>query len=621
MLRHRTKEDSLTRTPASIGSILTVAVWFGLLSGITEAGIILVRKFVLDESMVLNWHFPWMAPVASVLILSLVGACAVPLARWRWIPFGHEGAVLGLAFTAFYGPVLAIPGLATYPALLLTLGLAAQAARLGRWQIPVLSGVARRLAPALAGVVTVVMVTMLLSAWVEESRALSGLAPAPRDAPNVVLVVLDTVRARNTSPYGYARPTTPTLLRLSADGVVFDNALTTAPWTLPSHASLFTGKYPHEHGATWSKPLDERSLTLAEVLRTHGYATAGFSANTLNVTRTHGLARGFIHFEDLPVSLGRLALSSSIGRRIVSQGTLRHWLNYHEVADRQNAGTVTSNTLSWLRTHKGRPFFVFLNFFDAHDPYLPPDPYATMFGPRRSPTARFWHTGVAAFPVDRLTRPPAAKQAEVDAYDGAIAYMDSQLDRIVAFLTEEGLLDNTLLVVTADHGEQLGEHDLYNHGNSLYRPLIHVPLVMRFPGRISPGVRVSQPVSLKDVPKTVLDLIADREAGTFPGQSLAAYGRGEAETRPGGPILVEADRRPFGTDAIYPLLHGDMWSLVADGYEYIKNSNGTEELFDFDTDVKEAVNLANSPIHAPVLAKFRRLAPNALTDARAPGSP
>jgi arylsulfatase A-like enzyme len=284
--------------------------------------------------------------------------------------------------------------------------------------------------------------------------------------------------------------------------------------------------------------------------------------------------------------------------------------------DRQPAERITSNFLTWLRANRERPFFAFLNYFDAHDPYLPPEPFATKFGPRRSRTARFSHTGVAALPVDRYKLTPRQRQAEVDAYDGAIAYIDSQLDRLLRYLADEQLLDSTLLIVTSDHGEQLGEHGLYNHGTSMYRPLMHVPLVMRFPGRVAAGVRVPQPVSLRNIPTTVLDLLAATDDTRFPGFSLAGFWRSENAAPADQVVLMEATRRQFGAEKWYPLIKGGIQSVVAEGYQYLKNEDGTEELYDFENDLEETVNLVTSPAHSATLARLRSL----LEESRAAGA-
>jgi arylsulfatase A-like enzyme len=576
-----------------------VTIWLGLLSGLAEAAIDALRIFVFGDFLVMNRDFPWLVPAAAVLLFVILTPVALAL---RFIPRVEPAIVLGLLFTAVVGPIRAVPTLTGHGGTLLALGLAVQASRLASWRLSGLEKPARQTTLLLGSLVVLIMIGMQMSAAIAERRQLAALPPPAAGAPNVILIVLDTVRAKSTSTFGYHRSTTPTLDRLAADGVAFDRAFSTAPWTLPAHASFFTGTYPHEHGADWSRPLDNRYQTLAEALAGSGYRTAAFSANSLNVTRTHGLDRGFLHFEDLPISFGRLALSTRIGQWIAGQGTWRHWVNYHEVIDRQNAARITDNCLSWLEAGERRPFFVFLNYFDAHDPYLPPEPFATRFGPRRSPGISFWHTGFAAWPSDRRAMSPRNRQAEVDAYDGAIAYMDAQIDRLLGALESRRMLDNTLILVTSDHGEQLGEHDLFNHGNSLYRPLVHVPLVIRHPGRVPAGVRVSQPVTVKDIPRTILASVGIHTA--FPGQSLDRYWSGAPPDEE--IILIEATRRPFGDEPWYPLPKGNMTALVKGRYMFIRNPDDTNEVFDLETDPEELTNLADQA-HAELVAEFRRL--------------
>ncbi len=161
----------------------------------------------------------------------------------------------------------------------------------------------RRTVPLLAGaLLTIMLVTIGGRAW-SEHRAAAALPPAPAGARNVLLIVWDTVRAGNLSLYGYERPTTPNLERLAGRGVRFDLAFSTSSWTLPAHASLFTGRWPHELGVDWKSPLRDDVPTLAEYLAAHGYDTAGFAANLDYCTRETGLARGFAHYEDFPIDL------------------------------------------------------------------------------------------------------------------------------------------------------------------------------------------------------------------------------------------------------------------------------------------------------------------------------
>ena len=228
-----------------------------------------------------------------------------------------------------------------------------------------------------------------LKTWREDSRPLP-----PSDSPNVLLLVLDTVRADRMSLYGYERRTTPVLERLAERGIRFDEARATAPWTLPSHASFFTGRWPHELDVQWLTPLRGNFPTLSEYLGSRGYATAGFVANTLYCSYETGLDRGFTHYDDyvleklMPLRTAWLVdhfmqLVSDLGvyvGRTLDVGPFRpmqeSWIASLFVVDRRkDAGSVQREFVHWLsqRRKPARPFFAFLNFYDAHAPYvLPP---------------------------------------------------------------------------------------------------------------------------------------------------------------------------------------------------------------------------------------------------------
>ncbi len=188
------------------------------------------------------------------------------------------------------------------------------------------------------------------------------------EAANVLLIVLDTVRAQSLSLNGYERETSPQLERLARRGLSFENAISTSPWTLPGHASMFTGRYPHEVSADWSVPLDATFPTLAEVLASNGYATAGFVANVGYCSYEHGLNRGFAYYSDYQFSLGQFILSSSLGRTVASSDRLRRISGYHELLNRRTAENINNDFLHWLSTRGRQPFFAFLNYYDAHEP-------------------------------------------------------------------------------------------------------------------------------------------------------------------------------------------------------------------------------------------------------------
>ncbi|HET9530264.1 MAG TPA: sulfatase, partial [Blastocatellia bacterium] len=397
-----------------------------------------------------------------------------------------------------------------------------------------------------------------------ERRAIGALPPAAAGGPNILFIVLDTVRAKSMSLYGHTRQTTPQLEQLAKSGVVFERALATAPWTLPSHGSMFTGRFPYELSADFEKPLDSTYPTLAEFVRDRGYFTAGFSANMGYCGYESGLSRGFIHYDDYPLSLEQVVLSSSLYRTLINANNLV--LEVGATPNRKSAEEINSDFLAWLSGKEERPFFAFLNYFDAHMPYLPPEPFDKKFG---------------------------AQATKLDAYENCIAYLDHQVGLLFDELKKRGVLENTLVIITSDHGEQFGEHGLTSHGNSLYMPLLHVPLLIIFPSRVPEGVRVREPVTLRDIPATVVDLFELEDESAFPGDSLAGYWNGAR--KPGS----EETRRLLSEER-------KMKSLLDGRYHYILNKHGVEELYDLESDPAEERNLAETEEGRRECERFRR---------------
>ena len=328
----------------------------------------------------------------------------------------------------------------------------------------------------------------------------------------MLLIVLDTVRADRLSLYGYARPTSPALEQLARQGIRFDGARATAPWTLPSHASMFTGRWPSELDVRWVTPLHGSFPTLAEYLASHGYATAGFAANAGYCSYDSRLDRGFTHFEDYDLDcrtsrfwrmaslveygcqqvsvLGLWLTRSFPGGRLHSR--LEPLLKWLTERGRQDAGSINRKFLDWLsyRREPKRPFFTFLNYYDAHAPYLPPEGAGFRFGVRPRTLDDYvllielWST------IDKSSLTPHYRDLISDCYDSCLAYLDQRLGELFDDLQRRGVLDRTVVIVTADHGEELGGHGLFEHGESLYRPEVRVPLFFVLPpGLRSPAVR------------------------------------------------------------------------------------------------------------------------------------
>lgn len=585
--------SATSRNPPSARFTLALAIWFGLAVGLAEAATRAALMLLPGRWARVSPHVVWMAPAFDVALFAAAGLVLSVLAlAWPRLR-SLTVAVLVFVFLGLLGPLLFVPRLHPLAGTLLAAGLAAQGARLLGRRALLWETVLHRTTPVLVAAVLLGAVAVTVWPWLEERRARAALAPAPASAPNVLLVVLDTVRAKSVSLYGYPRPTTPVLERLAGRGVVFERALATSSWTLPSHASMFTGRYPHELSANWLEPLDRTFPTLAETFRDHGYLTAGFTANLLYTTRETGLARGFLRYEDYPVSIGMAVHSSFLGR------WLDQWLlgsdGHREVLAVKPGESVTRAFLHWLDGRGERPFFAFLNYMDAHAPYVAPAPFAERFGPtrRRPPVAT------------RRAWTPAQIQVDVDAYDGCLAYLDQQVGQLVEELGRRGVLDRTLLVVVSDHGELFGEHRLFDHGNSLYRPLLQVPLVIVYPPRVPAGVRVTTPVTLRDLAATVVDLAPLPGASRYPGVSLTTHWTSPAGGGASSPLLAQI-RKNINQDPWLPASHGDMQALVANGHYYIKNGDGREELYDFDRDPGETRDLAATAEGRAALAAFRR---------------
>ncbi|MFB6108601.1 MAG: sulfatase [Haloplanus sp.] len=353
------------------------------------------------------------------------------------------------------------------------------------------------------------------------------------DAPgNVLFVVMDTVRKDHLTPYGYDRPTTPGLDEFAADATVFDNAVAPAPWTLPVHASLFTGLYPSHHGADQENPYLEGATTLAETLSAAGYDTACFSSNAWITPYTH-LTDGFDtqdnFFEVMPgdVLSGPLARAwktmndsdrlRTLADKLVSLGNVAHeYLAGGEGADSKTPAVV-DRTMEFVEESEN--WFAFINLMDAHLPYHPPEEFAEEFAP-----------GVDSSEVCQNSKEFNAGARDIDdeewtairgLYDAEIAHVDAQLSRLFEWLKAEGEWEETTVVVCADHGELHGEHDLYGHEFCLYDPLVNVPLMVKHPGLDAD--RRADTVELVDLYHTVLDACGvDGGTPAAPGETAVA---------------------------------------------------------------------------------------------------
>jgi choline-sulfatase len=348
---------------------------------------------------------------------------------------------------------------------------------------------------------------------------------------NLLLVTLDTTRADRIHAYGFEGIATPSLDRLAREGVLFEHAVAPAPLTLPAHSSIFTGKFPPAHGVRDNGGffLDEKETTLAERLQARGFETGGF-VGAYVLDHKWGVAQGFkTYFDDFDLSKYQSLSLGSVDRP------------GNEVADK---------ALAWLEHVGSARFFGWVHFYDAHSPYEPPEPFKSRY--------------------------------EGHPYVGEIAFVDSQVGRLLAFLDSHNLAGNTVVIVMGDHGESLGEHGESTHGFFVYEATTHVPLLIRAPYDVMRGRRVADVVRSIDVLPTALELLGVNTGEAFDGASAVPLMTGEVK---------ELGLAAY-SEAVYPRFHfgwSDLHALSAGRYKYIAAPR--PELYDLESDPAETRNI------------------------------
>jgi arylsulfatase A-like enzyme len=595
-----------------------MAIAFGLAAGYLDLVIIVLKKYCWNDMRDFGSgrDFPWSVPLGHAVLLGSLGVLLAVLGRLRPRTLSLRAGTWLFATLAIWGALLRMP-LYGLSSLLLAAGLG----RLISVGIAARDGRPWRARSTLAGLLGVLVILAAgSSGWqaIREHRAGAGLPAPPANARNAVLIVWDTVRALNLSLHDYPRDTTPNLVRWARKGVRFSLPLAPAPWTYPSHSCFFTGRWPLQVNSQWKYHLDAPVPTLAEYLASRGYQTAGFSANTACCSYETGLDRGFTHYEDFPMTprslLSRTVPGNWILQNLFNRGDF-HQQKWIRLQSRDARG-INASFRDWLRgRRRDRPFFAFLNYFDAHDPYVPPAEFAGRFGMRPT-TSRDYQLLVDLAQTKDLVAVRDVVMAR-DCYDDCIAFLDDQLGRLLEELEDQGLLDSTVVIITSDHGEAFGNHGVFGHGGSLHLDQVAVPLVILAPGAPA-GRVVDQAVSLCDLPATVVDQLGLSAGSPFPGHSLAALwrstpGRSPPAITPAFSEMAQAvafQAQPQGR----PSRQGLQMSLVALGRHYLRDGRGTEQLFDLGRDPFETVNLMGSAEGNRDVGLFRRMLLQVLND-------
>ena len=413
----------------------------------------------------------------------------------------------------------------------------------------------------------------------------------PKNRPNVLLYMIDTLRADHASLYGYARDTTPYLKKLGMEGLVFDDCQVQATWTKPSVASLMTSLYSFAHGIRHDDDTIPRgSATLAEQLRAAGYVTASMVANPL-AGRLSGLQRGFDYLSEW----------QAVGRYV------------NEKEDRAtDSAALNKIVFAWLERHRDEPFFLYAHATDPHAPYRPPPAFEAKFA-NPAETLQF-NRDFAKLETMALQRggfgvsralcmkggvdPERFIRRAADRYDAKILHNDASFEQLTGKLRQLGILDNTLIVVVSDHGEEFWEHGWTGHGQSVYQELAHGLLLMWNPKLIPTPRRVSDPVQLIDVMPSVLDLLGIQIPAMVQGQSLAPFSNGRTFQRRGA-VVTSRFAHPYSPrEEFIPENHIDSLALLDEDWKLIYRENGKAvglnklELYDRRADRGDTSNVA-----------------------------
>ena len=558
---------------------LVVAAWAGTVFGFIE-GVVLVicRAYpAILAPYKVSVHALWVTPIVDAIAFLMVALFLPGMLRLsrRWLKSSE--LLIAYGFFSFLGflTIMAAPRTFHWAALaILPLGLAIAVCRRLRGSESVRTAALRRRllwVPAL-------ILTMALAAWgyerAREQWLFQKLAEAPPSAMNVLVVVLDTVR--HDSFTRAERSLTTNLDRITAAGARFRNAWSTTSWSLPSQASILSGRYPHEHGADWpGLDLNRKGPTLAEYFAGRGYVTGAFSGNAAWVTPEY-VGRGFLRFdvyllEDL---LRRTTYGRAMGRVLTAFG-------YDAAGRGKKAPAINAQFLEFLDDYPARPFFAYLCYMDVNQ----------------------------AFHHRRLNRPfwqkAASKQEVIDAYEQGLVSLDAQIGRLFDDLERRGVLRNTLVVITSDHGESFGaegttDHDPSGHGTSLYPEQTRVPLFVIGAGKVKPGLEVTQVVSTRTIASMITHLLGLADS-PFHDARFRNVLQPESETNgrvPPALMTLNYDKTR-------------LQSVISDHWQYLKDLNTAgerEELYELTGDPLARTNLAAvNPVVEPIRRKLQEL--------------
>ena len=527
--------------------VFVVFIAAGALAGLLvreRATFVLIALFALNALFLPSRFIRWWS--LGVALLALI-------AHWLEPRIGVVAIGTALVAPAFAGTELFFQR---------SVAVRATAALATLLVVAIVAWLTRRESPRRPLFASLALVVVLAVSVAAHGRVIDSGPPrrsADPSRPNVVMITMDTVRADHLSLYGYARPTTPRLEQFAKSATLFRHAYAPSNMTLSSHASMFTGTFPTQHGARVTAefkagvPLDATLPTASGILSARGYRTIAIASNSIYLGRVFGVMRGFQRLDARPPQSRTAAHADFQLSSRISQAA-RRLLSLPPDHSGRRADAITRLALNAIDREQ-RPFFLFVNYFDAHALYLPPPPYDRMFdpnGPRFDPELpdRLFADQLAG----HLHVTPDEQRFMIAQYDGAIRSIDTSIGALLDGLRARGLYDNTLIVITSDHGETFGERGLAGHGSSLYDDQIRVPLIVKRPLQRAAAVE-QEPVSLVDL----FGLVT------------------HARTTFVSPVISEA----FPFDAP-PSFRRAGRAIVADGFKLIEPERGAPELYDLD---------------------------------------
>lgn len=429
--------------------------------------------------------------------------------------------------------------------------------------------------------------------------AIGGATADEERRPNILFIVVDTLRSDHVGCYGYKRATTPAMDRLATEGIRFECAIAASSWTLPSVMSMFTSLSPSAHNVVnYTRSLAEGATSLAAELVKGGYQTAGIISNP-GMNSQFGFGRGFGLYDDSTVVF-------NVGLDFFEdKGSQRR-----DVIGTPCSADMTFQAGSWLKDKRkpGVPFFLFLLYFDPHCDYTPPAPYDEMF---TAPDYQGEQNGRGIKALAGKTLTPADKEQIIGLHDGEIRYTDDKIGELIEGLNKLGLTEDTVIVITADHGEEFWDHGGVAHGHTLYDELIRIPLIIRFPKRISPGAVVRKQVTHIDLMPTLLDMAGLPIPAQCQGRSLCPLLRGQEGDFGEQPVISETSIQDD-----YACIRTPTRKIVE------KNKGLTREMYALSEDPKEQKDLSatkRSKEFEPLAREFQEMKKKMTKEAKAAG--